>query len=305
MISGTKITIEVLDKSYQINTDFSFSLAIPLEFTNRVDEIGLDEIEMVNQPNHFNAKLASSSSMQDGSFIGDTEQGGSCNVNELSINPHCNGTHTETIAHICDISNELSLKISDLSIPPLMPCVLISIAPVSVKPITANCSSINHLDSYTPQLNNGDKIICRVDLEQQLADYTQAQLQCLVVRTLPNAQNKCSQIYSQNCQPAFFTREAILYLNERGVEHLVVDIPSLDRLHDNGLLTCHHLFWQVNEGTHQPSPNSLVNKTITEMAFIENQIVDGFYFINLQTPAFANDAAPSRPVLFNSQLVGR
>ncbi|MCJ8318456.1 MAG: cyclase family protein [Colwellia sp.] len=293
MISATKITIQILEQCYQLNTDFSFSLAIPVEFTKSTESS-----DTVVQPNHFDAKLATSKPMQGGSFIGDTQQGGSCNVNELFINPHCNGTHTETIAHICDTDNALSLKISDILISPLMPCVVISVEPTIV-----DDSSMNATDSYTPKLNHGDKIIQRADLEKALNNYPQAQLQCLVVRTLPNDESKCTQVYNQNSQPAFFTRQAILYLNERGIEHLVVDIPSLDRLHDDGLLTCHHLFWQVNEGSHQASPSSLINKTITEMAFIDNQISDDFYFINLQTPAFNNDAAPSRPVLFNCQLV--
>ena len=95
----------------------------------------------------------------------------------------------------------------------------------------------------------------------------------------------------------------MLYLNERGVEHLILDLPSLDRLNDDGLLTCHHEFWQVDEGAHQLNCTSLVNKTITEMAYINNNIIDGFYFLNLQTPAFVNDAAPSRPLLFQAQQI--
>jgi hypothetical protein len=66
-------------------------------------------------------------------------------------------------------------------------------------------------------------------------------------------------------------------------------------------MTCHHLFWQVDEGSHQVNENSLVDKTITEMAFIADETPDDFYFINIQTPAFHNDAAPSRPVLFSAK----
>jgi hypothetical protein len=68
-------------------------------------------------------------------------------------------------------------------------------------------------------------------------------------------------------------------------------------------MTCHHLFWQIKEGCHQINNASLTNKTITEMAFIDNKIVDGFYFINIQTPAFHNDAAPSRPVIFTTNKI--
>lgn len=274
------ITVELLNNKYQINTDFSWSLAIPVHF-NHAEQ----------QPNHFGANAALSVPMQAGSFIGDTEQGGSCNVNTLTINPHCNGTHTETIAHICDLNAELSLKIADIELPPLMPCAVISITPEH---------ALSSNDDYSPAFNNSDKIISRHALEENLSNFDNEQLQALVIRTLPNSNDKCQQAYNGNNQPAFFSRDAILYLNERGIEHLIVDIPSIDRLHDEGLMTCHHLFWQVIEGAHQASPNSQVNKTITEMAFITNDINDGFYFINLQTPAFVNDAAPSRPVLYQA-----
>jgi kynurenine formamidase len=281
------ISIDLLNHRYQINTDFSWSLAIPVDFESASHES--------EQPNHFGASPAASRPMQGNGFIGDTEQGGSCNVNELTINPHCNGTHTETIAHICDGSGELSVKIDSLSPPPLMPCVVISITPVTVSNAVT--------DEYTPEFEQGDQIISRIALENALSETDTEQLQSLVVRTLPNDKEKWSKVYDGEHQPPFFSRDAVLYLNERGVEHLVLDIPSLDRLHDDGLLTCHHLFWQVIEGAHQASPNSLLHKTITEMAYIAPEIEDGFYFINLQTPAFINDAAPSRPVLYAAQLV--
>ena len=278
-----KITIALAEKNYQLNTDFGHTLAIALDFQ-----------QSAHQPNHFGATPALASPMQAGGFIGDTEQGGSCNVNELTFNPHCNGTHTETIRHICDADNALSLSIAALELPPLMPCALISITPITA-------SDTN--DDYTPSFAANDKIISRAQLEQQLARYHDQQLQCLAVRTLPNSDDKCQANYNSHNQPAFFSRDAVLYLNERGVEHLILDLPSLDRLNDDGLLTCHHLFWQVIEGAHQPSPNSLLNKTITEMAFIDNAINDGFYFLNLQTPAFINDAAPSRPMLYQAELI--
>lgn len=276
-------TITLGKQCFNVNTDFAHSLAIDVHFNNAEQ-----------QPNHFAATPALATPMQAGGFIGDTEQGGSCNVNELTLNPHCNGTHTETIAHICDASSALALKISSLELPPLMPCALISVTPI---PAMA-CN-----DEYSPNFNTDDLVVNRQQLEQQLSVYSNEQLQCVVIRTLPNTLTKCQENYNANNQPAFFTREAVLYLNERGVEHLILDIPSLDRLDDDGLLTCHHLFWQVTEGAHQPNPNSLINKTITEMAYIDNTIADGFYFANLQTPAFVNDAAPSRPMLYEANAV--
>lgn len=277
------ITIALGHQHYNVNTDFAHSLAIAVCFNNAEQ-----------QPNHFGATPAAATTMQAGGFIGDTEQGGSCNVNELTLNPHCNGTHTETIAHICDSSNTLSVKVSALELPPLMPCALISVTPIS----SQICN-----DGYSPGFSPNDFVIDRQQLEQQLSSYNIEQLQCVAIRTLPNMPSKCQENYSTSNQPAFFSREAILYLNELGVEHLILDIPSLDRLDDDGLLTCHHIFWQVIEGAHQPSPNSLLNKTITEMAYIDNAIPDGFYFANIQIPAFVNDAAPSRPMLYQAEVL--
>lgn len=277
----TTITIE--NQCFNVNTHCPYSLAIDVYFNHDKQ-----------QPSHFGASPALAKPMQAGGFIGDTEQGGSCNVNELVINPHCNGTHTETIAHICHANNSLATKVSSLELPPLMPCVLISVTPITAM----TCS-----DEYTPTFNADDFVINRQQLEQQLSTYHDEQIQCVAVRTLPNTVAKCQENYNANNQPAFFSRDAVLYLNKRGVEHLILDIPSLDRLDDGGLLTCHHLFWQVFEGAHQPSSDSLINKTITEMAYIDNAIVDGFYFANIQTPAFVNDAAPSRPVLYKAERI--
>jgi kynurenine formamidase len=294
-----KINIELKGTHYQINLEKSWSLAIAVNF-NQANQ----------QPNHFSASAASATPMQAENFIGDTRQGGSCNVNELTINPHCNGTHTESIAHIChsaiktDIVSDTEiitkqtenypLTLAQLNIPVLIPCAIISITPEL---------ALKSDEHYTPDFYPHDAIISRTLLKKACSHYTNEQLQALVIRTLPNVKSKCQQAYSRENQPAFFSREAILYLNERGVEHLVVDLPSIDRLHDEGVMTCHHLFWQIEEGCHQINNASLTNKTITEMAFIDNKIVDGFYFINIQTPAFHNDAAPSRPVIFTTNKI--
>ena len=290
--SVIKISVDLNNTSYQVNFTSSWSLAIAVNFN-----------QPTQQPNHFSANAAQATPMQAGGFVGDTKQGGSCNVNELTINPHCNGTHTESIAHICDFSMDdiiekngnsknSALTLAQLSLPALMPCVVISITPEL---------AIKSGDNYSPEFYDHDLIISRSALKQALASYHDEQLQALVIRSLPNTSNKRQQAYNSDNQPAFFSREAILYLNERGVEHLVVDLPSIDRLHDEGLMTCHHLFWQVDEGSHQVNEHSLVDKTITEMAFIADEVNDGFYFINIQTPAFNNDAAPSRPVLFSAK----
>ena len=74
-------------------------------------------------------------------------------------------------------------------------------------------------------------------------------------------------------------------------------------MNDDGLLTNHHIFWNVQERTHELSEDTWQEKTITEMIFVADEINDGIYGLNLQVPAFGSDAAPSRPVIFPANAV--
>ena len=95
--------------------------------------------------------------------------------------------------------------------------------------------------------------------------------------------------------PPFFTNDALKFLSNK-IQHLVVDIPSIDRVEDDGILGNHRIFWSKCS-----NPESKVNHdslgTITELAYIPNHVEDGFYFLNIQIPNFLCDAAPSRPIL--------
>ena len=103
----------------------------------------------------------------------------------------------------------------------------------------------------------------------------------------------------ENNIPPFFTNDALKYISDMDIEHLIVDIPSIDRMNDHGLLGNHRIFWNngqnINEKVNQNS-----KKTITEMSYIPNNIKDGFFFLNLQIPHFVCDAAPSRPLLIKA-----
>src|SRR6185312_11084848 len=61
-----------------------------------------------------------------------------------------------------------------------------------------------------------------------------------VIRTLPNELAKRTRDYT-GLMPPYLTREAVQYLIARGIEHLIVDLPSIDRAHDEGRLTAHRL----------------------------------------------------------------
>ena len=247
------------------------SIAIPLNFDGP-------------QPNHFGAKTASAVPMQAGSFIGDTTQGGSCNAQDISFNPHCNGTHTESISHVID----------DLVPPhevikqPLIQALLVTIEPATHV----------SMDSYQPPLEPGDKVICKYQLTAVKKSLHKG-VKALIIRTLPNSNAKLTHRYGQDVQPAFFSNEAMQWLvAETAVEHLLVDLPSVDRLHDDGLLSNHRLFWNIEPGSHQSSNEQHHHKTITEMVYVPNELKDGPYLLNLQVPRLNLNAVPSNPTLY-------
>ncbi|MGL5889046.1 MAG: cyclase family protein, partial [Bacteroidia bacterium] len=85
--------------------------------------------------------------------------------------------------------------------------------------------------------------------------------------------------------------DAALLLAEMNVEHLLLDLPSVDREVDGGALAAHKAFWNYPENTRR-------NCTITEFIYVPNDVFDGAYLLNLQTAPIENDATPSRPVLY-------
>lgn len=84
-----KFELEHLGVKYRGDLDAATSLAIGLDFDGP-------------QPNHFGTAPASRQPLQFGDFVGNTQQGGCCNVDVIELIPHCNGTHTESAGHIVD-----------------------------------------------------------------------------------------------------------------------------------------------------------------------------------------------------------
>ncbi|MFZ4612480.1 MAG: cyclase family protein, partial [Bacteroidia bacterium] len=112
----------------------------------------------------------------------------------------------------------------------------------------------------------------------------------IIIRTLPNEPEKINHQYS-NTNPPFIEKEAISYLNSKGIEHVLIDLPSVDKEKDEGKLEAHKEFWNFNGELEH-------HKTITEMIYVPNEIIDGFYFLNLMIAPFENDASPSKPVIY-------
>lgn len=198
-----------------------------------------------------------------GDWIGDVVKGGSVNFRTVTFNPHGNGTHTECVGHI---SKEF----------------------VTINRCLKQFMFLAEVITVLPkQINNGDYVITKQQLEMLLEG---RKPEAIVIRTLSNGVNKLTAQYS-NSNPPYILEEAILFLNEIGVEHLLIDMPSIDRENDEGKLAGHHAFWQYPH-------NTQFQKTITELIYVSNETEDGTYILNLQIASFENDASPSKPVLY-------
>ena len=204
-----------------------------------------------------------------GDWIGKVSEGkSSTNFNNILFNPHGHGTHTECLGHIT----------RDF---------------YSVNDALREYFFVAELISVPPDATGEDRLITLEQIKKALSGKTP---QAVVIRTLPNEDAKRSLKYS-NTNPPYLHWEAAQYLREIGVQHLLVDLPSVDREHDQGKLLAHKAFWNV-ANTEQLNPNARHTSTITELIFVPNHIPDGTYLLNIQTAPFVNDAAPSRPLLF-------
>lgn len=267
---AVKLTVCLAEENYQANLSEGKSIAIGLDFYG-------------TQPNHFEVPKATSKALVAGRFCGDTRKGGTCNVETITLTPHCNGTHTETVGHIVNQKPPAFGSISDF----FFPCNLIS---VSASP-AGRCE-----ETYIPELEAGDEIITRKTLEAVLQG--KPSVPGLIIRTLPNYKTKRVRKYDESNQPPFFSCQAIHYLVELGIRHLLVDLPSLDRLYDDGMMSNHRLYWSIEAGSKDLSSQTDIGRTVTEMIFVEDELKDGLYAVNLQIPPMLSDAVPSNPVLF-------
>lgn len=137
-----------------------------------------------------------------------------------------------------------------------------------------------------------DGIIDRVITYDQLLEAVKelSEIPALIIRTLPNNIEKTVKNYSDS-NPPYIDIAALAIINQLNVKHLLVDLPSVDKEKDDGILAFHHGFWNVPE-------NPDFERTITEFIYVPENIPDGAYFMNLQLAPFENDAAPSRPLIF-------
>lgn len=203
-----------------------------------------------------------------GDWIGKVSEGkSSTNFNNIFFNPHGHGTHTECLGHITNDFYSINQSLKQF----FFTAKLITIEPEKI---------------------DEDFVITKSQIVSFITEKTEA----LIIRTLPNQLEKKSRKYS-NTNPPYLAEDAAIFIRESEIQHLLIDLPSVDREHDEGKLLAHKAFWNVKD-TVNLNAEARLNATITEMIYVSDEIEDGNYILNLQIASFENDASPSKPILY-------
>jgi arylformamidase len=184
------------------------------------------------------------------------------NFNNIHFNPHSHITHTECVGHITKEVHSVNKNLK----------YFIFLAEVV---------------TVVPESDDKDFFISEKQLKTALKNKKR---DAIVIRTLPNLKDKKSMKYL-NTNPPYLLEEAAIYLREKGIKHLLVDLPSVDKEKDGGALLAHNAFWNT-------AGKIRINATITEFIYVPNEVEDGEYLLNLMIAPFENDATPSKPILY-------
>lgn len=192
-------------------------------------------------------------------WVGSVKEGSSVNFFNIFFNPHGNGTHTEGFGHISKEQESVNDQLKDFHF-------------------------FAHYISVHPMEREGDQIITWDLIKEKIENWD---FEALVVKA---GHFKSGHDFSKS-NPPYFDPDCILKIREKGIKHILTDLPSVDREEDEGKLLSHKAWWNFPE-----NPRS--EATISELLEIKDGIEEGLYFMNLQLAPFHNDAAPSRPVLY-------
>jgi kynurenine formamidase len=202
-------------------------------------------------------------------WVGKVSSGmSSTNFNNILFNPHGHGTHTECLGHITHDFYSVNQALKQFFF-------------------------LAELISVSPEEQEGDFVITKNQVVQALNGKTP---EAIIIRTLPNNASKLSKKYSHT-NPPYLAEDAARFICESGIQHLLIDLPSVDKEKDEGKLLAHKAFWNVTD-VKNLNKEARLNATITEMIYVKDVVLDGTYLLNLQIASFENDASPSKPVLY-------
>ena len=254
-------TIQHNNQTFEVDLSKPIDISIPLTNTDENPIAWYIEKPMI-EPVVF------------GDWIGKVSEGkSSTNFNNIFFNPHGHGTHTECLGHI---TREF----------------------YSVNKLLKQFFFLAELVSVQPEMQGADLVITLNSISTAL-DVTLklgVSIEAIVIRTIPNLEAKKQLKYS-NTNPPYLDEDAARFIRESGIQHLLIDLPSVDKEHDEGKLLAHKAFWNVKD-INNLNADARLDCTITEMIFVPNEVKDGSYLLNLQMAPFENDASPSKPILY-------
>src|SRR5687768_1133682 len=128
-------TFNLNGRCFEVDFAAPIDISIPLKFNGP-------------QPNAYGVATATSTPCEAGELVGDTRKGGSCNFEQYTLIPHCNGTHTECVGHITHERIAITDCLKDI----LMPAVLISVEGKSVTETT---------ETYSVSAESDDLLVTR------------------------------------------------------------------------------------------------------------------------------------------------
>jgi kynurenine formamidase len=248
-------------ESVRVNFNAATSLALPLQFAG-------------TEPQHFGAPAAHAAPFHSGDFSGSVVRGAGCNCQRISLIPHCNGTHTESASH---------LTVQQRPLREFVPLGPMRALLVTLRPVDAVRSDEDSIPTPQP----GDQLITRSGLRAAWPDQPNPAPRALLLRT-------AAPVDSGN--PPYCSRQFMLELVARDIEHLVVDLPSVDRSQDQGRLTAHRIFFGMPASGTDLATATRAHCTITELAQFPAHLADGPCALQLQLPDWDGDAVPSRPL---------
>ena len=244
------IEIEWNGRRYRSRAPAAADLAIPLAF----DGAG---------PLAFGAEPARAEPLAMPGFSGRVASGASCNASVLTVTPHGNGTHTESVAHVTDGG-------------PAVPALLAG----------------GWMPARLASVEAASGAIGAGALAEALAAARADGCAAFILRTRPNDARKLSRRYGADEPPAHLAAGAAQALADAGIEHLLVDLPSLDRL-DDPALPAHRAFF----GLAGDAPRAARRRcTVTEFIYAPDELPDGLYLVDIQCPRWQIEAVPSRPL---------
>jgi kynurenine formamidase len=194
--------------------------------------------------------------------IAKVSEGAVVNFNNIHFNPHSHITHTECVGHITEKFHSINQNLKHYFF-------------------------LAEVVTVAPESREKDFVISEKQLKTALRNKKR---DAIIIRTLPNLKDKKSMQYS-NTNPPYLLEEAAIYLREKGIKHLLIDLPSVDKEQDGGKLLAHNAFWNT-------AGEMRLDATITEFIYVPNKIEDGEYLLNLMIAPIENDATPSKPILY-------